>query len=122
MAKEKMNYKKLTIAQMMDYIKANHNDADSKAAFAAVAIKEQKEQKTVDVLDADGNKVTYVDKAGKTKVKKQRIDKEDGKMIKVKDTFAAKNYFYKTYKDEIDFENAPKGKSEDNLMDELLTW
>ena len=122
MAKTKMNYKKLTIAQMMDYIKENHNDADSKAAFAAVAIKEQKEQKTIDVLDADGNKVTYVDKAGKTKVKKQRVDKENGKMIKVKDTFGAKQYFYKTYRNEIDFENAPKDKAADSIMDELLSW
>lgn len=121
-AKVKLDYKKLTIPQMMDYIKTYHNDKDSKAAFAAVAVKEQKEQKTVDVLDADGNPVKYVDKAGKEKVKKQRVDKEDGKIIKVKDTFAAKTYFFKTYKDEIEFENAPKDKEADNIMDELLTW
>lgn len=121
-AKVKLDYKKLTIAQMMDYIKTYHNDKDSKAAFAAVAVKEQKEQKTVDVLDADGNPVTYEDKSGKVKVKKQRVDKEDGKMVKVKDTFAAKSYFYKTYKSEIEFENAPKDKAEDNVMEELLTW
>lgn len=121
-AKVKLDYKKLTIAQMMDYIKENHNDKASKAAFAAVAIKEQKEQKTVDVLDEDGNPVTYVDKSGKVKVKKQRVDKEDGKMVKVKDTFAAKAYFYKTYKDEIEFENAPKDKVADTVMEELLTW
>lgn len=121
-AKVKLDYKKLTVPQMMDYIKTYHNDSDSKAAFAAVAIKEQKEQKTIDVLDEDGNPVTYVDGKGTTRVRKQRVDKEDGKMIKVKDTFAAKSYFYKTYKNEIEFENAPKDKVEDNVMDELLTW
>lgn len=122
MAKVQLDYKKLTIPQMMDYIKTYHNDKDSKAAFAAVAIKEQKEQKTVDVLDEAGNAVTYTDKNGKVKVKKQRVDKEDGKTLKVKDTFGAKIYFYKTYKDEIDFENAPKDKVEDNIMEELLSW
>ena len=121
-AKVKLDYKKLTIPQMMDYIKTYHNDKDSKAAFAAVAIKEQKEQKTIDALDENGNPITYTDEKGKVRTKKKRIDKEDGKMIKVKDTFGAKAYFFKTYKDEIEFENAPKGKSEDNVMDELLSW
>lgn len=121
-AKVKLDYKKLTIPQMMDYIKTYHNDKDSKAAFAAVAIKEQKEQKTVDVLDENGNPVTYTDDKGKVRTRKQRVDKEDGKMVKVKDTFGAKSYFYKTYKNEIDFDNAPKDKVEDNVMEELLTW
>jgi len=121
-AKVKLDYKKLTIAQMMDYIKTYHNDKDSKSAFAAVAIKEQKEQKTIDVLDDEGNPVTYTDDKGKVRNKKKRVDKENGKMVKVKDTFGAKAYFYRTYKDEIEFENAPKGKVEDNVMDELLTW
>jgi len=122
MANKKLDYKKLTIPQMMDYIKEFHNDKASKAAFAAVAIKEQKEQKTIDVLDDNGNPVTYTDDKGKVRTKKKRVDKENGKMVKVKDTFGAKAYFYKTYKDEIEFENAPKGKVEDNVMDELLTW
>ena len=122
MANKKLDYKKLTIPQMMDYIKEFHNDKASKAAFAAVAIKEQKEQKTIDVLDEDGNPITYTDDKGKVRNKKKRVDKENGKMVKVKDTFGAKAYFYKTYKDEIEFENAPKGKVEDNVMDELLTW
>ncbi len=122
MAKVTLDYKKLTIPQMMDYIKEYHNDKASKAAFAAVAIKEQKEQKTVDALDEEGNPITYTDDKGRVRKRKKRIDKENGKMIKVKDTFGAKAFFYKTYKDEIEFENAPKGKVEDNVMDELLTW
>lgn len=122
MAKVKLDYKKLTMAQMMDYIKTYHNDAESKSAFKAVAVKEQKEQKTIDVLDENGNPVLYTDKKGREQKKKQRVDKEDGKMIKVKDTFGAKNFFFNAYKDEIDFENAPKVKEADNLMDELLSW
>lgn len=122
MAKVKLDYKKLTMEQMMDYIKTYHNDAESKAAFKAVAVKEQKEQKTVVVLDENGNPIIYTDKKGKEQKKKQRVDKPDGKMIKVKDTFAAKNFFFNAYKDEIDFENAPKVKEADNLMDELLSW
>jgi hypothetical protein len=121
-AKVKLDYKKLTMEQMMDYIKTYHNDAESKAAFKAVAVKEQKEQKTVVVLDENGNPIIYTDKKGKEQKKKQRVDKPDGKMIKVKDTFAAKNFFFNAYKDEIDFENAPKVKEADNLMDELLSW
>lgn len=121
-AKVTLDYKKLTMAQMMDYIKTYHNDKDSKAAFAAAAIKEQKEQKTVDVLDENGNPVFFTNKKGKEQKKTQRVDKEDGKMIKVKDTFGAKAYFFKAYKDEIDFENAPKVKEADGLMDELLSW
>ena len=122
MAKVKLDYKKLTMAQMMDYIKTYHNDAESKSAFKAVAVKEQKEQKTIDVLDENGKPVLYTDKKGREQKKKQRVDKEDGKMIKVKDTFGAKNFFFNAYKDEIDFENAPKVKEADNLMDELLSW
>ena len=107
---------------MMDYIKENHNEKASKAAFAAVAIKEQKEQKLVNVLDENGNPVTYTDSKGRVITKKKRVDKENGKLVKVKDTFAAKSYFYNTYKDEIEFINAPKGKVADNVMEELLTW
>lgn len=118
----KLDYKTLTLKQMMDYIEANHNDAPSKKAFASVAIKEQKEQITVDVLDEEGNPVTYTDKKGNVKTKKKRVDKPDGKMVKVKDVFGAKNYFFTTYKDEIEFENAPKAKVEDTIMDKLLSW
>ncbi len=118
----KLDYKTLTLKQMMDYIEEKHNDAPSKKAFASVAIKEQKEQMTVDVLDDDGKPITYTDKKGKVKNKKQRIDKPNGKMVKVKDVFGAKAYFYNTYKDEIEFENAPKAKVDDTIMDKLLSW
>lgn len=117
-----MDYKKLTIPQMVDFIKTYHNDPDSKAQFKKVAVKEQKEQKVVDVLDENGNPITYTDKNGKVKNKKQRVDKPDGKMVVVKDTFAAKSYFYKTYKNEIEFDNAPKDKAGDSVMEELLSW
>lgn len=118
----KMDYKKLTLEEMMTYIKTYHNDDESKKAFAAVAIKEQKEQKVVDAVDEEGNVITYINKKGEEKRKKQRVDKEDGKMIKAKDIFSAKSYFYKTYKSEIEFENAPKEKMEDSVMEELLSW
>ena len=118
----KLDYKTLTLQQMVDYIEEYHNDAPSKKAFASVAVKEQKEQITVDVLDEDGNPITYEDKKGRIKNKKQRIEKPDGKMVKVKDVFGAKAYFYNTYKGEIEFENAPKAKVEDGLMDKLLSW
>lgn len=121
-AKVRLDYKKLTMAQMMDYIKTYHNDAESKAAFKAAAVAEQKEQKTIDVLDEAGNPVYFTNKKGQQQKKKQRVDKPDGKMVKVKDTFGAKAYFFKAYKDEIDFDNAPKVKEADGLMDELLSW
>lgn len=117
-----MNYRKLTMKQMVDYIEEHHSDKESKAAFAAAAIKEHKEQMYVDVLDADGNPVKYVDKNGKVKVKKRRVEKPDGKSSKVKSVLDAKRYFYETYKDEIEFENAPKAKKEDELMAKLLSW
>lgn len=118
----KMDYKTLTMKAMMDYIKANHNDAASKAAFAAAAVKEHKEQCYVNVVDEAGNPTYYTDKSGKTKVKKQRVDKPNGKTTKVKSVLDAKIYFYDTYKDEIEFTNAPKTKAKDEVMAELLSW
>lgn len=118
----KLDYKTLTLQQMVDYIEENHNDAKSKKAFASVAIREQKEQITRNVLDEKGNPIPYTDKKGKQKFKKERVDKPDGKMVKVKDVFGAKRYFFDTYKDEIEFENAPKAKTEDTVMNKLLSW
>lgn len=118
----KMDYKTLTLKEMLDYVKANHNDAKSLKAFAAAAVKDHKEQFYVDVKDENGNPVTYTDKNGKTKVKKKRQDKEGGKVTKVKSVLDAKKYFYETYKDEIEFTNAPKAKQSDALMDELLSY
>ena len=82
----KLDYKKLTIPEMMNYIKEFHNDSASKAAFAAVAIKEQKEKQLVEVLDENGAPVTYTDSKGRTVTKKKRVDKPNGKTIKVKET------------------------------------
>ena len=118
----KLDYKTLTLQQMVDFLEQYHNEAPSKKAFASVAVKEQKEQITIDALDEDGKPITYTDKKGNVKTKKKRVDKPDGKMVKVKDVFGAKNYFYNTYKGEIEFENAPKAKVEDGLMDKLLSW
>lgn len=118
----KLDYKKLTLKEMVDYIEANHNDKASKSAFAAAAIKEHKEQCYVNVVDENGNPTTYTDKNGNTKVKKQRVDKPNGKVTKVKSVLDAKKYFYDTYKDEIEFTNAPKAKAADELMDKLLSW
>lgn len=118
----KLDYKTLTLQQMVDYIEENHNTKAAKSAFAAAAVKDHKEQIYIDVKDENGNPVTYTDKSGKVKVKKQRVDKPNGKTTKVKSVLDAKKYFYETYKDEIDFTNAPKAKKEDALLNKLLSW
>lgn len=117
-----LDYKTLTMKQMTDYIKEKHNTKASKAAFAAAAVKEHKEECYVDVLDEDGNKIWYTDKNGKDKIRKKRVVKADGKVVKTKSVLDAKKYFYETYKDEIDFKNAPKEKKVDKDLEELLSW
>lgn len=118
----KLDYKKLTMDEMMNYIKENHNDTTSKKAFAAAAVKDHKEQCYTTVLDANGQPVMVEDKNGNLKPKKQRVDKANGKTVKVKSVLDAKKYFYETYKNEIDFVNAPKTKAEDAQLSELLSW
>ena len=118
----KLDYKTLTMEQMMDYIKKNHNDKASKAAFSKAAVKDHKEQCYVVVTDEAGKPVMVETKTGALKPKKKRIDKEGGKTIKVKSVLDAKKYFYEAYKDEVEFTNAPKGKAEDPVLTELLSW
>lgn len=117
-----MDYKTLTLEDMMNYISENHNDAESKAKFKEKAIKVRKEEYLVNDYDEKGNIRTVTDKEGNQKPKKKRVPKPDGKEITIKDVLSAKKYFYETYKNEIKFKNAPKEKKEDTLLAELLNW
>lgn len=92
----KMDYKKIKMQEMMDYIMKKHQKDEetlkkAMKAFAESAIVEDKE-------------------------------KDDGS--KTHDLMKAKKFFYETYKDEIEFINAPKGKGNKQvkIVDELMKW
>ena len=119
--KPKYDFKRLTAEEMKNYIETYHNDAESKAAFKKVAFEEKVEQTAVTVYEADGKPKVYVDKNGKTRVKKKMIDVNGGKKVVRFNLLKAKNYFYDTYNKEIDFENLPKGKEKENEKNKMDT-
>lgn len=83
MAKEKMDYKKMTLDSMLDWLEKNKTEKEQ-IKFAKVAL----------------------------------VENEEGK--RVKRTREAKSYFYETYKNEIEFINAPKPKEKKkNIVDRL---
>lgn len=117
-----MDYKKLKMEDMIQWIEENHNDKKSKAAFKAVAVQQSVESKLVKALDDEGNPIKYINKAGKEVYKMKRVEKKDGKAIERPMTLSAKAYFYETYKDEIDFINAPQKKQKSTVLDMLADW
>jgi hypothetical protein len=115
------DFRKLTAKDMAEYIEKHHNNAESKKAFKEAAFELKAEKVAVTVYEADGKPKYYVDKSGKTRVKKKMIDANTGKRTYKFNLLKAKNYFYDEYKDEIDFKNAPKSKTESNKKSEIET-
>lgn len=116
-----MDYKKLTMNEMIEWIAQNHNDKKSKAAFKAKAIDVIPQTQLVTVLDESGNPIMITDKKGRQVAKKKRIPIEGGEKIEKVNTLAAKAYFYETYKEEINFINAPT-KAKTSIKDLLANW
>lgn len=117
-----LDYKTLSMQDMVDYISEYHNDKESKDAFKKVALKQQVKQTTIPATDENGNIITYIDKKGRTRKKLKRVDVKDGKVTTVISIFDAKSYFYETYKDEIEFTNAPKHEKKVDMKALLLNW
>ena len=116
--KLEMDFNKLTAKMMKAYIEEYHNDDESKKAFKKEAFQEKIERTAVTVYEADGKPKVYVDKTGKTRVKKKMIDVVGGEKKVKFNLLKAKKYFYATYKNEINFKNAPKTKSDENKQTE----
>ena len=112
------DFKKLTAEDMAKYIEEYHNDTESKKKFKEAAFETKIEKVAVTVYEADGKPKYYIDKTGKTRVKKKMIDANTGKKKEKFNLLKAKKYFYATYKDEINFENAPKSKTENKKQTE----
>lgn len=128
MAKTKYEFKKLTLADMKEYIEENA-PAD-KAWFKAVAFKERKEKEAVKVFNPDGTPVMYQVKAadgslkfddnGKPvmRQKVKMVEKKGGATNKVFSLLDAKIEFCKRYMPEI----LPKKKATTRVSDGLEDW
>ena len=112
------DFKRLTAQDMAKYIEENHNDAESKKNFKEAAFETKIEKVAVTVYEADGKPKYYIDKTGKTRVKKKMIDANTGKKKEKFNLLKAKKYFFETYKDEIEFENAPKESKKEKRQTE----
>lgn len=102
-----IDYKKLKLEEMKAYIEEFHNDEESKKAFLEAAY-EKVSKITYETVMENGEPKKIKCKDGKERPQKKRRDK-GGRKEKRFSYFKAKSYFYKTYKDEIDFLNAPTG-------------
>ncbi len=122
MAKKKvtMNYKKITVNDMVMYIKENDNTEEAKVFIKGFYEDKPEKTRSVNVLDEDGKPVTYIGKDGKTKIKKKKV--AVGKATKpVYNVLKAKKGFYERYKDVIDFENPPIKTKETAAADKIAS-
>lgn len=116
--KIEMDFNKLTAKMMKEYIEEHHDNTESKKAFRKAAFVEKTEKTAVTVYEADGKPKVYVDKNGKTRVKKKMIDVAGGEKKEKFNLLKAKKYFYNEYKDEINFINPPKESKKDKKQTE----
>ena len=102
----KMNYKKITVKDMVLYIKENDNTEEAKEFINSFYEEKPKKTRNVNLLDDEGKPITYIGKDGKTKIRKKKVavSKETKQVYNV---LKAKKEFYKRYKEVIDFENPP---------------
>lgn len=119
MAKEKikMNYKKITLEEMVLFIRDNDKEEGTKF-IKGFYEKEPAKTKLVNVLDAEGKPETYINKKGKTAIRKKRVA-VGAETKEVYNVLKAKRAFYDRYKDKIEFENAPKEKAEEKKDDKI---
>lgn len=106
MVKVKMNYKKITIQQMVDYVLKYDNTQEAKDMLNSFVTEEPKNTKLVPVFDEEGNAVMYTNKKGerKQKMKRVAVGKETRQGYKI---LESKKAFYNRYSDKIEFENPP---------------
>ena len=106
MAKVKMNYKKITIEQMVDYVLNYDNTQEAKDMFNSFGTVEPLKTKLEPVFDDDGKPVMFTNKKGERKQRMKRVgvgkETKEGYNI-----LASKKAFYERYADKIEFENPP---------------
>jgi hypothetical protein len=113
-----LDYKKLTIDDMVDYI-INYDKTPEAVAF----IKSFYEEKPANVervgkVDSNGKPVMITNKKGE-KVQKKETRAIGTETKQVYNILRAKSEFYKRYKNVIRFENAPKEKKTDSISKAL---
>lgn len=117
MAKEKvtMNYNKLTIEQMVDYVIEN----DVKDKIDLTAFYEEKAKKVaVGVFDAENKPVMITTRGGKLQQKKKMVE-VSGAKHKVYNILKAKRAFYDAFANDIEWTNAPKAKKAETKNDKI---
>lgn len=115
-----MNYKKITINDMVMYIIEYDNTPEAKEFIKGFYEEKAAKTRNVNVLDDEGKPVTYIGKDGKTKIKKKKV--AVGKTTKpVYNILKAKKAFYERYKDVIDFENPPIKTKEKDITDKIAS-
>lgn len=113
-----MNYKKITVNEMVMYIKEHDNTPEAKEFIKGFYEDKPAKTKSVNVLDDEGKPVTYIGKDGKTKIRKKKV--AVGKATKpVYNVLKAKKGFYERYKDVIEFENPPIKTKEASEEDKI---
>jgi len=121
-----LDYKRMTLKDMYDFLLEEHNDDESKKAFKDAYIEVRPKTTYVTVYESDGKPKVYVDKNGKTKVRKKKVPVKSGEKIQSTNLLKAKRYFYETYKSEIEFTNVPETNKKQtknaSLTDEIANW
>ena len=116
----KMDYKKITVKDMVLYIKENDNTEASKEFITGFYEEKPKKTRNVAKLDEEGKPITYIGKDGRTKIRKKKVavSKETKPVYNV---LKAKKAFYERYKEVIDFENPPVKTKEKVEMDKIAS-
>lgn len=116
--KKKVNFKKLKIEGLVELYKEVGEEKIAAKKFDMSKYVEEKAEKSalVDIVNADGKPKYYVGKDGKTKIKKKRVAVGD-KKVKKFNLMAAKRDFYDAFKEEYDWEDAPRAKQSGNKSD-----
>lgn len=96
-----MNYDKLTMAEMTEWLNKNHSEGIED--FEANAYELKGKITLVPKILSNGKPDLYIDKNGKTKIRKVADESKTGEKVKKLNVFKAKKYFVETYKNEITF-------------------
>ena len=114
-AKEKekvsMDWRKLTVLDMSNYIKDNHPDNDTIDWFFSFN-KDVPIKKKAQKLDGNGQPIVSINKKNKKYFVSEYVEVKGEGTKKQFQVLKAKHAFYDRYKDEIDFINPPKAKGE----------
>lgn len=119
--KIKLDYKKFTLEDICKFFVDYKTKAEGREFVNKFYEDKPARTTLVNVLDAEGKAKTYINKKGKTCIKKKRIAVDDEKK-QVYNILKAKSEFYKKFKDEIEFINVPesaKKSTEDKVKKAL---